>query len=236
MISCNDSTAGERPATQAGFSLIELLVALGIIALLLALLLPALRSARRAAHQTHCSAQIAHVGKALEMHANDHKELYPTAGGQIGWGMIDPVTGLPSWMEQIDTYMTSREVFSGCHEYPTDTPYHYFLGTRAVALDAADQAKLFGFAPVDRARVRHTSAHILGGDNNWRFENEPDAPDKDDYTQETLSFTATLNHWEPQHSGGLNIMFVDGHVAHHSAHDSTRMTYHYQRMTDWWGF
>lgn len=220
---------------HGGFTLIELLVVISIIAILLAMLLPALSAARRAARQVRCSTQVGQIVKGLEMFANDHENRYPLTGAIVDWGEIDPVSRQPSWMEQTHRYLASLEVFSACGEYPKEMPYHYFLSTRAAALYAADQGEAFHTAPMERNRVRHPSTQILGGDNNWDFGDQIDA-DKDDDQHQTMAFAQDANHWAPQHSGGLNVMFVDGHVALHKDFDPAGMTYHYERMTDWWGF
>jgi|GEM_PF-842748 len=218
-----------------GFTLIELLVVISIIVILIAVLLPALAAARRAARQVHCSTQTAQIAKGLEMHASDHDNRYPLTGAVIDWGQVDAVTQQPSWMEQVNRYVESIETFSACGEYPRDTPYHYFLSARAATLYAADQGQPQRLAPMERHRVRSPSVQILGGDNNWNFGDRPDA-DKDDDQHPTMVFQEDADHWEPQHSGGLNVMFVDGHVALHKEFDPGGMTYHYERMTDWWGF
>lgn len=61
---------------RRAFSLAELLVVCGIIALLLALFLPPLQLARRQALQTACAANLQNIGKALA-HAKTETGFYP---------------------------------------------------------------------------------------------------------------------------------------------------------------
>jgi prepilin-type processing-associated H-X9-DG protein/prepilin-type N-terminal cleavage/methylation domain-containing protein len=63
-----------------GFTLVELMVVVGIIGLLLAMLLPALSSARRLARQVECAATLHAIGVAMQMHVNDHLGYLPLAG------------------------------------------------------------------------------------------------------------------------------------------------------------
>jgi prepilin-type N-terminal cleavage/methylation domain-containing protein/prepilin-type processing-associated H-X9-DG protein len=82
-----------------GFTLVELLVVIGIIAVLISILLPSLAKAKQYANSLACMANIRSVGQALQFYANDHKGKLPySAYGE--WENI--------WVGQVSTLLGAK--------------------------------------------------------------------------------------------------------------------------------
>jgi prepilin-type N-terminal cleavage/methylation domain-containing protein len=68
---------GAPVSRKPGFTILELMVVLSIIALLVAMLLPALKEARRMAQRAVCAGQLRQIGIATELYANDYDGWFP---------------------------------------------------------------------------------------------------------------------------------------------------------------
>jgi prepilin-type N-terminal cleavage/methylation domain-containing protein/prepilin-type processing-associated H-X9-DG protein len=83
-----------RQCAARGFTLVELLVVIGIIALLISILMPGLNNARKQAELVSCQANLKSIGQMIVMYAQDNKDtLFPPNGGG---GQPDPYRRWPA--------------------------------------------------------------------------------------------------------------------------------------------
>jgi prepilin-type N-terminal cleavage/methylation domain-containing protein/prepilin-type processing-associated H-X9-DG protein len=74
---------------RGGFTLVELLVVIGIIALLISILLPALSKARRSANTLACLANLRSIAQGMQMYASQNSGAFPgsvNTSARFLWG------------------------------------------------------------------------------------------------------------------------------------------------------
>ncbi len=226
-------------ARRAAFSLVELLVVIGIIAILLGLLMPTLSMIREHARQAQCAAQLRSLGQGLRNYAANNRGWYPPCSEwQVygGDGTGEDSEGL-GWTEILAPYYAkpNSRVYN-CPDFPPETQINYFLSRKWLG-----SQNRFALQESD---IKLASEFVLSGDCTHARAYPPpfgDAQlyvdtqdcDKDDIRWKSLSFFGE-EYGRNAHRAGNNVLFGDDHVACFKHFDPSYMTYHpHKPAVDW---
>ena len=222
------------------FSLIELMLVIGIIAVLIAIILPTLTRVREAANTIKCAAQLRQIGQAIINYTANHDGLLPAWGGSHSYpNDIRPDDPLgPGWITLIEPYTHCKpdSPLYTCPSYRGDDhAVTYFLAARYTGGQVPDNSSM----PI--SRIKLSSQFVLSGDVTNDYWYRPpvgqwledfDNIDKDDNLRPCVLFFGEEGGFN-MHRAGNNVLFADGHVTPFRKYDPQAMTYHPTERRNW---
>lgn len=122
---------------RSGFTLVELLVVVGIIAILISMLLPALNKAREAAKSTQCMSNLRQIGLVGQIYSSEYKgalpvRLWPRNDGGVNADMLfmilahgATISGNRDWMFGTQHFTPVLPDAFVCPNGPTRGEIHY---------------------------------------------------------------------------------------------------------------
>jgi prepilin-type processing-associated H-X9-DG protein len=210
-----------KPSSGRGFRLVEVLVVLGIIAVLMGLLLPATRTSRRAARRTQCGNNLKQIALALHNYEQAHRALPPAYTVDAkGRPLHSWRTLILPYLEQEPLYRTidlSKPWNDPANAQALETFLPVFrcpeaVGPQNTTTYLAIVAPNGCLIPKESRRLAEiTDTHdstlmvIEAGEENAVPWMAPE--DADESLMMSLGSTTKLHH-----AGGTNACFVDGHV------------------------
>ncbi len=114
---------------KKGFTLVELLVVIGIIALLISVLLPALNKAREAANTIKCSANLHSIGSGISLYVADYKGTLPASNFYVGLQIVNGgAQQLPATPDHGYVHWSGYLYAGSKHSDPADPVYRQLTG------------------------------------------------------------------------------------------------------------
>ncbi|HEV7301152.1 MAG TPA: type II secretion system protein [Tepidisphaeraceae bacterium] len=146
---------------QRGFTLVELLVVIGIIALLISMLLPALNKARAAANVVACASNMRQIGFAMRMYANANGDSVTPAmtdDNRHLFSLPQPSYGYVKWDALIDRYLGGK-----------GKPEDYRVGANIGGSGVTPTAKVYACPADGIARTNNPRSYAMADDVGKRL-------------------------------------------------------------------
>jgi len=193
---------------RRAFTLIELLVVISIIALLVSILVPALREAREQARRVMCASNLRQIGMMHEFYAEDNNGHFPCNNDTITYFYLDRVVGdyMSSQHEAWHCPSDKRTLASGEPIIPSYRYNRYMTNKDGKWENPGENIS----EKLDDVRTPSMVVAVLDGN----YFNEEYLDYLSWYAQHPVHTGVgfvDLIEWNP-HSGGVNLLLVDGHV------------------------
>ena len=224
----------DRQRGHRGFSLVELIVVIGVIGMLIAILLPVLRTVRENAKRVACESNLRQIGYAFQMYANSNKGWLPSWSGWHATAFPANSGDEPSWCGKLAGELAPDSPVYQCPSFPQDPIklHNYFV--------EAVWANTNGMHATKLSDIRLSSEFLLSADMTQpalypaplgTSSNQTDDYDRDDAGMACLCFPGDGGFL--MHRGGNNVMFDDFHVETVHGFDPQRLTFDPQNMRSW---
>ena len=177
------------------FTLVELLVVIGIIALLIAILMPALNKAREASVRIACGSNLRQNGLLMVMYANDNRGMFPADYGYKREGGLQSLATLE--LAPGNPYSSSGNATVRVNFGLLCRPGHTW--SKVDPMSYTNSPRSF-FCP-----ALGTSAKAI--DNVWF---NGGAGHEYAYWADPVDYDATTNDWLPKKSSSANLSFITG--------------------------
>jgi prepilin-type N-terminal cleavage/methylation domain-containing protein/prepilin-type processing-associated H-X9-DG protein len=188
------------------FTLVELLVVIGIIALLMGILLPVLGRVQESGRRTACASNLKQLGNAYQMYLNENNGIIIRAN-PTPWIAHDK--GFPTLPETLDGYLAGSTGVWACPSDTLLTPVPEFPDAARfvdVYQSSYDYNRFFNQfegGDIDSDASKFIRAVALAGNR----ERNPIASNRLRVLEDYAAF-----HGKPGKRGSTNYLFADWHV------------------------
>ena len=201
---------------RSAFTLVELLVVIGVIAVLIGILLPAVIGARRAANQAACASNLRQWAVALNLYADQNQNWLPRRGQ--GKMPTQTISWYDDWFNELPAVLgqPSYQTLVTGGQMPMPGSQSLWICPELTGTSNAF-GNLFGYAMNMALSVRNTvqpdRITRVGSGSTMVF--LADGPAGYCSTLPYVSTAAAPAPFNPvaRHKGRVNLAFLDGHVA-----------------------